>query len=102
MACETGTWASVLPQNADPDDGTIIIESVNGGKIKGKHRKKDAKPGEQDELEMGECENDHIKFNHTEFHYEGDIFGRIIIGTRNVKAERELDGEEVWVGVKTA
>jgi hypothetical protein len=104
MACETGVWASVLPDNEEPDDGTLFIDQVHGsGEIEGRYRKKDAPPPDED-IQNGTCVNDKIDFDIVGFHYEGKIKGRIIKGKKKTKPKdkKEFDGEEVWVGVKTA
>jgi hypothetical protein len=107
MACETGKWESILPNNAtEIDDGSIFIDELDGKKIKkGRHRKKGASPGQDEKFkDGGTCENDEIQFDRAGFHYQGKISGRMIKGTRTPtdKDGKKLNGDEVWVGVKTA
>ena len=109
--CGKATWASVLPDNANKDDGTVFVDVVHGnGNMQGRHRKATAQPSDPDEdLTNGKCQSgpEMMKFDRAGFHYEGEISGRVIVGRRFKKAEGkegtegELDGEEVWVGVKT-
>ena len=104
MACEVSVWASVLPDNQEPDDGTLFIDEVHGsGEIKGRLRPLNGAPPDP-EIENGKCENDKIEFDVGGFHYEGKIKGRILKGKKKTKqrGKKEFDSEEVWVGVKTA
>jgi hypothetical protein len=105
MACETGKWESILPDNAtEMDDGFILINQVHGnGVIEGKYRKKGSSPPGED-MTNGTCKNDQLDFDIVGFHYSGKIKGRIIKGKKKTKQKdkKEFDGEEVWVGVKTA
>lgn len=103
MACEPSTWASVLPDNEESDDGTLIINDVHGnGEIEGTHRKSDG--ASEEDIQNGKCINDEIEFDIVGFHYEGKIKGRIIKGKKKSKPHdrKEFNGEEVWIGVKTA
>jgi hypothetical protein len=96
-----------------PNNGKIFIDEMNGqGHLRGRHRK----DGHDYPLE-GECNDNphHIEFDTDEgFHYEGLVFDvgnqRFAVGTRSAarrglrdksKGGKEIDGEEVWVGVKT-
>ena len=52
MACETGKWESILPNNAtEIDDGSVFIDELDGsGNItKGRYRPKDANPGQDED-----------------------------------------------------
>jgi len=104
MACETGKWESILPDNAtEMDDGTVFIDVLHGnGDIEGRYRPKDATSDEV--IQNGTCKNDQLDFDIVGFHYSGKIKGRIIKGKKKTKQKdkKEFDGEEVWVGVKTA
>jgi hypothetical protein len=108
MACETGKWESILPNNAtEIDDGSVFIDELDGsGNIKkGRYRPKDANPGQDEDFQAGgTCKNNEIQFDIVGFHYEGKIKGRIIKGKKKTRQTnmKEFDGEEVWVGVKTA
>lgn len=104
---------SYIGEEADPlvpNDGTIFIDNVQpNGDITGRHF--DA-AGTPFDLKSGKCkENPHkISFETDEgFEYKGRIFDvgnqRFVVGTRRRKHKKDEapgDGDEVWVGVKTA
>jgi len=107
--CEVN-WTSILPFSADTDDGEILVDEVRpNGDMRGRHRK-----NTQEKPVTGRCRSgpDGFQCEREGFKYNGEIFDvgntRIVVGHRlPAKAvnEREggkkVDGEEVWVGVKT-
>ena len=112
--CGPAKWASMLPNSADKEDGTIFVDTVHGnGSMEGRHRRQGSSEDEDEQLKNGKCKagDEKIEFDRQGFHYDGEIFDCkgvfVIVGNRSsTRAKDKKDGEEfvddeMWVGVKT-
>jgi len=110
--CDLMVMESKLPFSSNTDDGLFIVTDVDGqGNVTGKYRSQ----GNEENIQNGKCKENEKKL-HLEragFKYDGDIFSFngdgiiVVVGKRSPKPhvkrekDKEADGDEVWVGVKT-